>query len=706
MTFLHPWAIAIGVLAASLPVIIHFLTKPRPVRLPLSTIRFVREAIHQRRARHRLRDFIILALRTLAILLIAWAVARPLWSDRPLVSPTESATASRVVILDCSQSMGATSSGIQLFERARSVAAGYLTDQPTVQGNLILAGASSRPVFDVLSTNFVSLRQELAAAKVRPERLNLQLAINQAAELLGKTPNEPGRKRELVIVSDFQRTSWTGVNFSLLPQDAVIQLESVGPKEALANIAILRVSGPARVEQGREVSLEVDIGNYSPAPRQVRGEVVLGSAVYQLQGMCLPGKTTLTVEVAAQTTGWQSGEVRLLDVQDTLPVDNTRSFVLEVRPLPTFVLLTRQKAEQKPSSSYYLEIALSPSLRAGKKDDRVKRVDPGTLDRDILTAADVIVVDHPGKLSPETIQLLASLLRRGRSIFYIASETVDATNLQLLKQAAGTDLQMPVEFQPPPPGQVRRKLVLAEVKRDQPPFSAFGGDLNAVLGMLQFSGGLVSRRAESGLSDDILAKYHDQTACLVVTACGGGNFAVLNADLGLSNMPKEKPFVTFINELIGRLLGRSRTGDAWACGEQVTLYMPATVGPAQGLGVDGPAPPDMSKEEKAAIHGDLREESAGVVWRIPRAGPPGIYQVQRGGATLFALASGIPPEESDLRPLGADDLKSLMTGGHAVGYHAAVGGDEETQDDFWVWLAVGCVLCLIAELAVLKWFRT
>jgi hypothetical protein len=34
MTFLHPWAIALGVAAAALPFVIHWLTRPRPVRLP------------------------------------------------------------------------------------------------------------------------------------------------------------------------------------------------------------------------------------------------------------------------------------------------------------------------------------------------------------------------------------------------------------------------------------------------------------------------------------------------------------------------------------------------------------------------------------------------------------------------------------------------------------------------------------------------
>ena len=56
MTFLHPWAIVIGVAAAAAPVLIHWLTRPRPVRMPLSTLRFVREAVRQRRSWRRLRD--------------------------------------------------------------------------------------------------------------------------------------------------------------------------------------------------------------------------------------------------------------------------------------------------------------------------------------------------------------------------------------------------------------------------------------------------------------------------------------------------------------------------------------------------------------------------------------------------------------------------------------------------------------------------
>ena len=151
MTFLHPWAILIGIVAAAGPVLLHWLTRPRPVRLPLSTLRFVREAVHQQRTWHRLRDFVLLCLRTLAVLLIALAVARPQWGQPAQVSDLQGSDAVRVVVLDVSQSMAARAGAIEQIERARTVAAKYVRYQPGLVANLILAGA--RPQAEASSEN-------------------------------------------------------------------------------------------------------------------------------------------------------------------------------------------------------------------------------------------------------------------------------------------------------------------------------------------------------------------------------------------------------------------------------------------------------------------------------------------------------------------------------------------------------------------------
>src|SRR3954466_8179199 len=140
MNLLHPWALGVGAAAVALPVIIHWLTRPRPVTVPLSTLRFVREAVQQKRARHRLRDWIILLLRAAAVALLAWAFARPLIGAKPLIADAPG-DAVRVVILDRSQSMAAASNGVQAFERARPAAAKHLGYSPGRRVNLIFAAA-------------------------------------------------------------------------------------------------------------------------------------------------------------------------------------------------------------------------------------------------------------------------------------------------------------------------------------------------------------------------------------------------------------------------------------------------------------------------------------------------------------------------------------------------------------------------------------
>jgi hypothetical protein len=698
INFLHPWAIFLGAAAVALPIAIHLLTKPRPVRMPLSTIRFVRAAVRQRRARSRLRDIIILSLRALAVFLLAAAVSRPLLGKPQLIAADDSTHSARVVLLDVSQSLAAQHRGVRLFERARSVAAGYLGEQPGSQADLILAGATARPAFTRLTTNFAALRDELSHAQVRPERLNVAAAINQAAELLAKSGGD-GVKRELVIVSDFQRTNWAAADFAPLPADTKIQLDSVAPTEPLPNLAILRVTGPPRVEPGRDVHVEVEIGNFSPTPRRVQAEVSLNESVVRLDGTCPPsGRITLAADVPLRGAGWQVGQVRLIDNQDALLSDDVRPFVLEARPAPTFALVTqfapRESRGAKYSGGYYLERALSPlEPRPGRTEIKVQRIAPDQFARETVNDIDALVLDHPGQLSTTAIQLLANLLRRGRGVMYVAAEPADATNLQRLAEACGSDLQLPVEFAPPPAGQRRRDLFLAEVRKDLPPFTVFGESVPQVTGSLRFAGGLTTRRKEGALADDVLATFSDRTAALVVTPCGEGVLAVLNVDLGASNLPQSPAFVPLVGELATRLLGKPRETGARPCGEPLAVRLPAAAGPAAGLKINPPA-------------GEIIEEGGGVLWRCPLLEAPGVYQVKRGDAVVYAIAAAVPPEESDLRPLDPAVLTERLAGGRQVTYRAATGDGEEQQDRMWTWLAVACVGCLLGEVVALKMFRT
>jgi hypothetical protein len=709
--FLNGWAIALGVLAAGLPVAIHFLTRPRPLRVPLSTLRFVEEAMQQRRARHRLRDAIVLSLRTLAVLLIAFAVARPFFGRSDFQASDESASIARVVLLDVSQSMAAAHHGVQVFERARPLAAKQLEYRGGMKADLILAGARPTSVFTQASSNFSVLREELSRARPLPERLAVQDALNLASEILAREGDAKDLRRELVVVSDFQRSNWGVADFSVLPAGTHIELESVTSSEPPPNLGVLGAKAQGRAEAGRELRLEVEVGNYSPSPRTIKAEVQLGQATVQLSGLCgAAGKTVLSGEVLLPESGWQTGEVRLIGVDDALSADNARPLVLDVRPVPRLALVTRQLASQRPSASYFVERALLPadaaaaeSASAGGRSSAatggLPRIDPARIDRDTLAAVDLLIVVQPGRLSQDAINQLATLVRRGRGILYVAADASDATNLRMLIDASNGGLKLPVEFSPPSARQPRRNLFLAELRKDQSPFEVFGDELPALVETLRFSGALDSRRLEGGLAEDILGEYNDRSAFLAAAASETGGLLVLNVELAASNLPLSPLYVPLLGELVQRLLGQGRRGTEIACGEPFALSLPAEVPAAAELTLAGPTPGE-------AVAGDLADEGAGVLWKGDAAGAPGVYRVVHKNETVFAAAAAIPAAESDLSSLPASVFEERLAGGRDVRFRSHAQVSAEEHDTLWSWLAVACAACLLSEVLALRLFRT
>ncbi|MEN6451315.1 MAG: hypothetical protein ABFC96_12560, partial [Thermoguttaceae bacterium] len=274
---------------------------------------------------------------------------------------------------------------------------------------------------------------------------------------------------------------------------------------------------------------------------------------------------------------------------------------------------------------------------------------------------------------------------------------IDATNLKRLCEAAGSGLQLPVEFLPPPPGQTRRDLVFTSVRRESPPFHVFGDSLTPVLARLRFAGGISSRRLETGLESDLLATYNDGTAGIVLTASDAGQLAVINADLAASDLAKTSAFVPMLAELIGQMLDRGQRNVATPCGEPLVAPLPAETGSAAGLRLRGP--------EGVADCGQLVDEAVGVQWRWTSPGRPGVYQVQRDGRTVFAAALAIPPEESDLDLLRPKDLTDRLAVGRMAAYRGAA-DEGQNRDDIWKWFAVACVVCIMGEFSMLLGFRT
>ncbi len=507
---------------------------PAPLPYSLSTVRFLQEVIQQRRARSRLRDWIVLALRMLCIGLLAATIARPLWQRPPIVSADATGEIERVIVLDNSLSMAAGGSGVSSWSTATASALEYLDSSSMMQANVILAGAKARPVFDQLSPNLGALREAVRQARPQSERCDPRAALEAAAKLLSQASQA---RKELVLISDFQRSNWGTMLLDLVPKGTQIQFHNAG-QTARDNVAITSIRFIAEPVAGQPATLEVEVANYTERPLDVKCAVEIGPWKRTLEGNVLPsGTKTLVDSVTLPEIGWAYGSARLVNNLDVLAEDDSRPVAVRVRAPLRVLMITRQNAGEFPSSSYYLEQALNVALgqatfadeaSPANNDAPVKRVHPG---RDPLRnwpASDITVLEHPGALTPEMITHLATSLRRGQGIFYVASELVDAMNLKQLADALGSQYQPPVELLAGESNQSRKDLFIRTVRSREPPFSGLGSTNAASLfRSVRFAGGLNTRSTAEGLRDQVLAELSDTSALLYISSIGAGSWLCL-----------------------------------------------------------------------------------------------------------------------------------------------------------------------------------
>src|SRR5690606_40054392 len=79
MSFLAP-ALLTGLVLASAPIIIHLLNRRRFLRVDWGPMKYLKLTLKSNRRRLRLEQWLLLAVRTLAVVMLFLAVARPVGS--------------------------------------------------------------------------------------------------------------------------------------------------------------------------------------------------------------------------------------------------------------------------------------------------------------------------------------------------------------------------------------------------------------------------------------------------------------------------------------------------------------------------------------------------------------------------------------------------------------------------------------------------
>ncbi|MHC5019601.1 MAG: BatA domain-containing protein [Planctomycetota bacterium] len=200
-----------GLIGVSAPIVIHLLSRRRYRRVQWAAMEFLRRAMKKTQRRMRIENLILLALRTLALLLLVLALMRPVLAPLPLLSQLGEEERTVVIAIDDSASMSARGDGTTPFDRARALALEILDNlKARDEVYLLWVGDAPKPVFEGPTPEKRRARQEIEAAQPSDSGTRWAPALAHLAEVLAR-PEVKARARRLVYcISDLQKSGWTG----------------------------------------------------------------------------------------------------------------------------------------------------------------------------------------------------------------------------------------------------------------------------------------------------------------------------------------------------------------------------------------------------------------------------------------------------------------------------------------------------------------
>ncbi len=347
MSFLAPLFFA-GLAALAIPVLIHLIQKERKNVVAFPSLMFLKRVPYQSVRRHRIRNWALLALRLAALALIVAAFARPFLRGATLAASTDGSR-DVVILLDRSYSMG---HGDQWQRAQRAAANAVATLVPGDRASLVFFSTSAEVAVRPTDER-PRLLAEITAARPGAGATRYGPAFKVAGSLIAES-NLP--RREVIIISDFQRSGWTASDAVRFP-DATVVTPVVIDAGDVQNVAVTPVTIARETFSGQErVIVTAGAINRSQTPvTNLNVSLEIDGRAVQTMPVSLAafGAGTTTFAPVTITADNTRAAVRISD--DGLAADNAFYFVL-TPPRPLEVALVSRATR---TSALYLTRALA-----------------------------------------------------------------------------------------------------------------------------------------------------------------------------------------------------------------------------------------------------------------------------------------------------------------------------------------------------------
>ncbi len=701
MGFLSP-ALLVGLLATLIPPIIHLIHRRKAVHVRFPALELIRRANKKTARQFRVKQLMLMLVRSLLLGALAFAMARPYFSrEAEGVAGASESGGTTVLVLDASWPMAAEVDGEPLFDRARLLG-GRVLDALGSTGQAALAVAGDKVIVPIAepTADLGAVRARLDEAKPSSAYGTMGDAVTRAYEVLAAAPPVGGR-RVVVLTTPAGATSPlpqppAGSDIQLLPIDAA-------EGRAVANRSIVDVALRPAPDVGQGMwRIDARVANYGTEPverlpvhLEIQGEVAVRGFV-----TLAPGESAVKT-FNAEVPGDAPAQAAVVLESDALATDDRVAFWL--RPAPQLRLLA-VNGDPRPTPQrdelYYLERAVGPGTEVGARV-KLKVIQPDQITAEVLDEADVALLANVGRLSPNAGIALSSFVRSGGGLLITMGDQVNPASLNerlgpLLPRAL-REARQSGDAAASAEGRDRRLAAPALFERAHPILELFPDPFRSSLSRVGVNKYMLVDPAPDATGEVVIG-LDDGAPYLLTKSLDQGRVALLTGsiDRDWGDLPIRPDFVPLMQQVF-RYLTRLSAGESSP--GIVGRPVPVPVDDTRVTRVSVRAPDGRLQSSERPLVGP----PAGEAWTYNDTQATGLYTVTPdpplpGLETLPGFAVTVDPAGADLRALktGPDTPKN------AAGTVEALAPQKRTE--LWHAALLGLFFLLVAE-ALLLWQR-
>jgi len=659
VSFLAPlFFLALAGLA--IPVLLHLTQREKKQIVHFPSLMFVRRIPYQSVRRRKIHNWLLLFVRLAALALIILAFARPL-IQRDDAAPIGAGSREVVVLLDNSYSMGFGDH----WQRATAAARDQFAKLSASDRATLVLFSSGAEIQMRSTSEKARFNAVLDTVKPGDAATRYSPALKVAGSIVAESTLP---RREVVIISDFQRGGWRGEEGARLPQGVTLTPVAIQGAADKANLSVTGLS-LARSTFSNQERLTVTAVVTNRTERSVSGSnIALETAGLPVANKPLNvepgGSASVTFEPVTISSRNFKGTVRLAD--DALNADNSFNFVVSPSEPVRLTIVDRGNTD------LYLTRALS--IGEAPRFEAVSRQADAVSDEDLRRSAVVVLNDVD--VSTGLARRLAKFVEQGGGLFVATGPRATwPKDVDLLPATIGN----PVDRTR---GDAAR---IGSLEYGHPVFAPFRAPRSGDFSSVPVYG---YRSLTAAKNAQVLARFDAGAPAVAERRSGNGRVLIWGSTLDVtwSDLPQRPMFLPFVHRTIRHLAGYTEP-QPWVTVGQVLDASVAPRGASIQRVVLTPSGRRVPIEDEGSDVVELSEK--------------GFYELRGDAANMnhTVVAVNVDPVEADLTPIDAKEIVAAATGGSAGGDGSQPNGipltpeaREKNQRLWWYLLIAGILL--------------